>query len=181
MEQMGGKDSYIAKLDSMFSEGRYWHGNEPCHQIAFMFNYAGQPWKTQRAVRHIMDTEYHNTPGGLGGNDDAGQMSAWYVFAAMGFYPVCPGTPYYMLASPSFPSVTLQPEGGRLFTIQAKGASEQNIYIQRATLNGQPYSKNYIDHADIVKGGTLELEMGPEPNREWGSLSEDCPPEVIRR
>ena len=181
MEQMGGKDSYIAKLDSMFSEGRYWHGNEPCHQIAFMFNYAGQPWKTQRAVRHIMDTEYHNTPGGLGGNDDAGQMSAWYVFAAMGFYPVCPGTPYYMLASPSFPSVTLQPEGGRLFTIQAKGASEQNIYIQRATLNGQPYSKNYIDHADIVKGGTLELEMGPEPNQKWGSLSEDCPPEVIRR
>ena len=110
MEQMGGKDNYVAKLDSMFSEGRYWHGNEPCHQVAFMFNYAGQPWKTQRAVRHIMDTEYHNAPGGLAGNDDAGQMSAWYMFAAMGFYPVCPGTPYYMLASPSFSSVTLIPK-----------------------------------------------------------------------
>ena len=181
MEKMGGKDCYVAKLDSMFSEGRYWHGNEPCHQVAFMFNYAGQPWKTQRVVRHIMDTEYHNTPGGLAGNDDAGQMSAWYMFAAMGFYPVCPGTPYYMLASPSFPSITLCPEGGRPFTIQARGTSEQNIYIQRATLNGQPYLKNYLDHADIVKGGTLELEMGPEPNREWGSLPKDCPPEVIRR
>lgn len=179
MEQMGGKDNYVAKLDSMFSEGRYWHGNEPCHQVAFMFNYAGQPWKTQRAVRHIMDTEYHNAPGGLAGNDDAGQMSAWYMFAAMGFYPVCPGTPYYMLASPSFSSVTLCPHGGRPFTIKAEGASGKNIYIQRATLNGQPYTKNYLDHADIVEGGTLELEMGPEPNREWGSLLKDCPPDVM--
>lgn len=181
MEQMGGKDNYVAKLDSMFSEGRYWHGNEPCHQVAFMFNYAGQPWKTQRAVRHIMDTEYHNAPGGLAGNDDAGQMSAWYMFAAMGFYPVCPGTPYYMLASPSFSSVTLCPQGGRPFTIKAEGASGKNIYIQRAMLNGQPYTKNYLDHADIVEGGTLELEMGPEPNREWGSLLKDCPPDVMEK
>lgn len=181
MEQMGGKDNYVAKLDSMFSEGRYWHGNEPCHQVAFMFNYAGQPWKTQRAVRHIMDTEYHNAPGGLAGNDDAGQMSAWYMFAAMGFYPVCPGTPYYMLASPSFSSVTLCPHGGRPFTIKAEGASGKNIYIQRAMLNGQPYTKNYLDHADIVEGGTLELEMGPEPNREWGSLLKDCPPDVMEK
>lgn len=165
----------------MFSEGRYWHGNEPCHQVAFMFNYAGQPWKTQQVIRHIMDMEYHNTPGGLAGNDDAGQMSAWYMFAAMGFYPVCPGTPYYMLASPSFPSITLCPEGSQPFTIQARGASEQNIYIQRAKLNGQPYLKNYLDHADIVKGGTLELEMGPVPNQGWGCLPEDCSPEVIRR
>lgn len=181
MEQMGGKDNYVAKLDSMFSEGRYWHGNEPCHQVAFMFNYAGQPWKTQRAVRHIMDTEYHNAPGGLAGNDDAGQMSAWYMFAAMGFYSVCPGTPYYMLASPSFSSVTLCPQGGRPFTIKAEGASGKNIYIQRAMLNGQPYTKNYLDHADIVEGGTLELEMGPEPNREWGSLLKDCPPDVMEK
>ena len=180
MELMGGRENYAAKLDSMFSEGRYWHGNEPCHQVAFLFNYAGQPWKTQRAVRHIMDTEYHTAPGGLAGNDDAGQMSAWYMFAAMGFYPVCPGTPYYMLASPSFPSVTLCPEGGRPFTIKAKGASAKNIYIRRATLNGQPYTKNYLDHADIVKGGTLELEMGSEPNREWGSRPEDCPPNVMK-
>lgn len=179
MALMGGREVYAAKLDSMFTEGRYWHGNEPCHQVAFMFNYAGQPWKTQQAVRHILDTEYHNTPGGLAGNDDAGQMSAWYVFAAMGFYPVCPGTPYYMLASPSFPVVTLYPEGGRPFTVKAKGASARNIYIQRATLNGRPYTRNYLNHADIVQGGVLELEMGPEPNREWGSSPSDCPPEVM--
>lgn len=179
MALMGGREVYAAKLDSMFTEGRYWHGNEPCHQVAFMFNYAGQPWKTQQAVRHILDTEYHNTPGGLAGNDDAGQMSAWYVFAAMGFYPVCPGTPYYMLASPSFPVVTLCPEGGRPFTVKAKGASARNIYIQRATLNGRPYTRNYLNHADIVQGGVLELEMGPEPNREWGSSPSDCPPDVM--
>ncbi len=179
MKLMGGRERYAAKLDSMFTEGRYWHGNEPCHQVAFMFNYAGQPWKTQQAVRHILDTEYHNTPGGLAGNDDAGQMSAWYVFAAMGFYPVCPGTPYYMLASPSFPVVTLCSEGGRPFTVKAKGASARNIYIQRATLNGRPYTRNYLNHADIVQGGVLELEMGPEPNREWGSSPSDCPPEVM--
>ena len=179
MALMGGREVYAAKLDSMFTEGRYWHGNEPCHQVAFMFNYAGQPWKTQQAVRHILDTEYHNTPGGLAGNDDAGQMSAWYVFAAMGFYPVCPGTPYYMLASPSFPVVTLCPEGGRPFTVKAKGASARNIYIQRATLNGRPYTRNYLNHADIVQGGVLELEMVPEPNREWGSSPSDCPPDVM--
>ena len=180
MDRMGGKSNYVAKLDSMFSEGRYWHGNEPCHQVAFLFNYAGQPWKTQRAVRHIMDTEYHTAAGGLAGNDDAGQMSAWYMFAAMGFYPVCPGTPYYVLASPSFSSVTLCPEGGRSFTIKAKGASEKNIYIRRATLNGQPYTKNYLDHADIVRGGTLELEMESEPVHEWGSSEKDCPPDVMK-
>ena len=181
MELMGGREAYVSKLDSMFSERRYWHGNEPCHQVAFLFNYAGQPWKTQRAVRHIMRTEYGNVPGGLSGNDDAGQMSAWYVFAAMGLYPVCPGTPYYMIASPSFPEVTLRPEGGKPFTIRTSGGSEENIYIRRATLNGRPYTRNYISHADIVAGGTLELEMGPEPNKEWGSRPEDCPPDVMTK
>lgn len=170
MECMGGKDKYIAKLDSMFSEKRYWHGNEPCHQIAFMFNYAGQPWKTQREVRHIMETEYFNAPGGLSGNDDAGQMSAWYIFAAMGFYPVCPGTPYYMLASPSFPRMTINLENGKQFTIIAKGASCENIYIQTAKLNGKPYDKNYITHQDIMSGGLFEFTMGPEPNTTWGTF-----------
>lgn len=180
MECMGGKDKFISKLDSMFSEGRYWHGNEPCHQVAFMFNYAGQPWKTQRAVRHVMETEYLNAPGGLSGNDDAGQMSAWYMFAAMGFYPVCPGTPYYMLASPSFPSLTLNLENGNVFTVKAGNASEKNIYIQSATLNGQPYTRNYITHQDILNGGVMEFVMGPEPNKEWGARPEDCPPDVMK-
>lgn len=179
MECMGGKEKYIAKLDSMFSQQRYWHGNEPCHQVAFMFNYAGQPWKTQQAVRHIMQTEYMNTPGGLAGNDDAGQMSAWYLFAAMGFYPVCPGTPYYLIASPSFPSLTICPEGGKPFTIKAEGASEENIYIQSATLNGKPYTRNYLAHEDIVKGGVLVFQMGTEPNKTWGTLPEACPPDMM--
>lgn len=179
MECMGGKERYAAKLDSMFSERRYWHGNEPCHQVAYMFNYAGEPWKTQRAVRHIMETEYLNEPGGLSGNDDAGQMSAWYMFAAMGFYPVCPGTPYYMIASPSFPSFTLHPEGGKPFTVKAHNASEKNIYIQSATLNGKPYTRNYITHSDILEGGVMEFEMGAAPNKEWGARAEDCPPGLM--
>ncbi len=179
MALMGGREKYVAKLDSMFSQNRYWHGNEPCHQIAFMFNYAGQPWKTQKAVRHILDTEYLNLPGGLSGNDDAGQMSAWYVFAAMGFYPVCPGTPYYMLASPTFPLVAICPEGGETFTIHAINASAENIYIQSATLNGEPYTKNYLSHADIARGGMLELVMGNTPNTTWGAAADDCPPDVM--
>ena len=159
MECMGGKANYITKLDSMFSEQRYWHGNEPCHQVAFMFNFAGEPRKTQQAVRHIMETEYLNTPGGLSGNDDAGQMSAWYMFAAMGFYPVCPGTPYYQIASPSFPSLTLNLENGKTFTVKAINASKENIYIQSATLNGKPYTETFITHQDIMNGGVMEFVM----------------------
>ena len=179
MECMGGEEAYVAKLDSMFSQGRYWHGNEPCHQVAFMFNYARQPWKTQRAVRHILQTEYLDAPGGLSGNDDAGQMSAWYVFAALGFYPVCPGTPYYALASPSFQEAVLTLENGNTFRLLAPEASAENIYIQRVTLDGKPYTKNYITHEDILRGGTMEFEMGPEPVPGWGNKPEDCPPRAF--
>lgn len=178
MECMGGQDRFIAKLDSMFSQHRYWHGNEPCHQIAFLFNYAGEPWKTQAAVRHIMETEYLDAPGGLSGNDDAGQMSAWYVFAALGFYPVCPGTPYYVLASPSFDTATLHLENGKTFCLKAQNASRENIYIQRVTLNGKPYTHNFLRHEDIMKGGTMEFVMDKEPNTRWGVSPEDCPPRV---
>ncbi len=171
METMGGREAYATKLDSMFTERRYWHGNEPCHQVAWMFNYAGRPWRTQKEVRHIMDTEYFNTPGGLSGNDDAGQMSAWYIFAAMGFYPVCPGTPYYMIGSPSFPKATIHLENGKDFTIIARGTSPDNVYIQSARLNGKDYDRNYLNHFDIVNGGTFEVVMGPNPNYSWGSTS----------
>lgn len=178
MECMGGKDAFLGKLDSMFTQQLYWHGNEPCHQVAFLFNYAGQPWKTQREVRHIMDTEYLNAPGGLSGNDDAGQMSAWYVFAAMGFYPVCPGTPYFVLASPSFPRFAIKLENGKRFTVIAQGASPENIYVQSARFNGKPYTKNYITYEDIMSGGTFEFVMGSEPNKEWASSPESCPPSM---
>lgn len=172
--QMGGKDKYLAKLDSMFTEKLYWHGNEPCHQIPFMFNYAGQSWRTQEEVRHIIDTEYLDAPGGLSGNDDAGQMSAWYVFASLGFYPVCPATPYYMIASPAFEKAVINLENGKSFTLIARNASSKNIYIQSAKLNGKEYTKNYFSHDDIIKGGTLEFEMGQNPNKEWGSADKDC-------
>ncbi len=178
MEVMGGRENYTAKLDSMFSELRYWHGNEPCHQVAWMFNYAGEPWKTQRATRHVMTTEYLNSPGGLSGNDDAGQMSAWYMFAAMGFYPVCPGTPYYMIGSPSMQRLSIKLENGRTFTILAPEASDENIYVQSVTMNGIPYDRNYITHADIMSGATMVFTMGPHPNPAWGSSPESLPPAI---
>lgn len=176
MEAIGGREAYAAKLDSMFTHGRYWHGNEPCHQVAWLFNYAGQPWKTQQAVRHILDTEYLPVPGGLSGNDDAGQMSAWYVFGALGFYPVCPATPYYAIGSPVFPRAEIAVGNGRTFTIVAKGTSPENIYIQSATLNGKPYNKSYISHYDITGGGVLRFVMGPRPNPAWGT---ETPPDGL--
>ena len=179
IQAMGGKDVFSAKLDSMFSQQRYWHGNEPCHQIAYLFNYAGEPWKTQREVRHIMDTEYLNSPGGLSGNDDAGQMSAWYLFSALGFYPVCPGTPFYIIGSPSFEEVTLHLENGKQFTIKAKGASPENIYISSTRLNGKIYNKNYLSHSDIMNGGCLEFIMSNEPDKNWGSAKESLPVNLI--
>ncbi len=179
IQAMGGKDVFSAKLDSMFSQQRYWHGNEPCHQIAYLFNYAGEPWKTQREVRHIMDTEYLNSPGGLSGNDDAGQMSAWYLFSALGFYPVCPGTPYYIIGSPSFEEATLHLENGKQFTIKAKGASSENIYISSVKLNGKIYNKNYLSHSDIMNGGCLEFTMSNEPDKNWGSAKESLPVNLI--
>ena len=176
MEAMGGREEYAAKLDSMFTHGRYWHGNEPCHQVAWLFTYAGEPWKTQQAVRHILDTEYLPVPGGLSGNDDAGQMSAWYVFGALGFYPVCPATPYYAIGSPVFPRAEIAVGNGRTFTIEAEGTSPENIYIQSATLNGKPYNKSYISHSDITNGGVLRFVMGPRPNQTWGT---DTPPDGL--
>ena len=176
MEAMGGREAYAAKLDSMFTHGRYWHGNEPCHQVAWLFNYAGQPWKTQQAVRHILDTEYLPVPGGLSGNDDAGQMSAWYVFGALGFYPVCPATPYYAVGSPVFPRAEIAVGNGRTFTIEAEGTSPENIYIQSATLNGKPYNKSYTSHSDITGGGVLRFIMGPRPNPAWGT---ETPPDGL--
>ena len=125
-----------------------------------MFNYAGEPRKTQQAVREIMYTEYKETPSGLAGNDDAGQMSAWYIFSAMGFYPVCPGTTRYELASPSFDRVVITQENGRQFCIETENASPENIYIQRITRNGEPYDQTYIDHNDIVNGCTFRFSMG---------------------
>jgi len=164
MEAMGGKNMFIEKLDTLFEQNLYWHGNEPCHQIAYLYNEAGQPWKTQKYARYILDTEYGDSPGGLAGNDDAGQMSAWYVFSSLGFYPVCPGTPYYYIGTPTFERATIHLENGNTFTIIAPGASKENCYIESVTLNGKAYNDYKISHNDIMNGGTIEFKMTNIPN-----------------
>ena len=150
----------------MFDEGLYWHGNEPCHQVAYLYDAAGAPWKTQQRIHHILNTEYNDTPGGLSGNDDAGQMSAWYVFSAIGFYPVCPSTPYYYIGTPSFDKVTFNLENGKKFEIQAHGVGDKAFYIQKMLLNGKPMSGYQLSHDDILKGGNLEFWMGERPANE---------------
>ena len=135
VEVLGGPQKFEAKLDSMFTEGRYWHGNEPCHQIAYFYDFIGKREKTIERVAHILDTEYNDTPGGLSGNDDAGQMSAWYIFSSIGFYPVCPATDRYMLSAPRFQKITLHPDGGRPFVI---------------TPNTFPRDRHFMTHSEII-------------------------------
>ena len=135
VEALGGPQKFEAKLDSMFTEGRYWHGNEPCHQIAYLYDFIGKREKTIDRVAHILDTEYNDTPGGLSGNDDAGQMSAWYIFSSIGFYPVCPATDRYMLSAPRFQRITLHPDGGRPFVI---------------TPSSFPQDRHFITHSEII-------------------------------
>ena len=176
MECMGGRDNYVEKLDTLFYNKEYWHGNEPCHQIAYLYNYAGLPWKTQETVREVLLREYHPGSDGLSGNDDAGQMSAWYMFSALGFYPVCPASGYYVIGSPLFRKASLRMDDGKVFTIKAKHASAENKYIRGARLNGKRYNKNYISHEDIAKGGTLVFKMGRKPSKKWAASQESCPP-----
>lgn len=168
---MGGKQQFAAKLDENFAGGHYRHGNEPGHHYTYLYDYCGQPWKTQERVREAMTLNYQNAPDGLSGNDDCGQMSAWYIFSAMGFYPVTPGSPVYATGSPLFAkaSITLdKPYKKGIFTVIAKNASLKNKYIQSATLNGKPLKEPFISHADIVNGSTLVFVMGAQPNRKWG-------------
>ena len=183
MELTGGKERFAQKLDSMFTFhpaegdelpifstgmiGQYAHGNEPGHHVAYLFNKVGQPWKTQKYVAQIMHDLYTNTPAGLCGNEDCGQMSAWYVFSAMGFYPVDPVSGLYEIGTPMFPRMQLHLAGGKTFTVVARNVSRENIYIRSVKLNGAPYAKCYITHQQIMEGATLELEMGSEPGQVW--------------
>lgn len=176
--QMGGRERFLSRLDNFFEGGFYWHGNEPGHHITYLFAYAGEPWKTQKWVRAIINREYFTTPDGHCGNEDAGQMSAWLVFSMMGFYPVCPGMPYYVIGSPTFEKTVISLENGKTFTIEAKGASPKNIYIQSARLNGEAYDKSYLLHRDIMSGGTLSFVMGDTPNKEWASSPDAVPPSL---
>lgn len=162
---MGGTEAFISKLDTLFDNSLYWHGNEPCHQIAYLYNYVGAPHKTQQRVRHIMETEYAPLHDGLAGNDDAGQMSAWYIFSAMGFYPVCPGVPEYAIGSPCFDRLTIHNDNGTSFVIEAANASAENIYILSAKLNGKPLPTPFLQHSDITAGGKLTVTLGREVSR----------------
>ncbi len=179
IDLMGGREAFVAKLDSFFAGGFYAHDNEPSHHIAYLYAFAGAPWKTQARVRRALLDNYSDTPGGLSGNDDAGQMSAWYIFSAMGFYPVCPGTGQYILGSPIFRRVRIRLKGpwyaGEEFVVEAKNVSRQNQYIQRAWLNGEEWNRPWIPHSAIAGGGRLILEMGPEPNPAWGASSGAAP------
>ncbi|MGB4990625.1 MAG: GH92 family glycosyl hydrolase, partial [Pyrinomonadaceae bacterium] len=179
MELMGGREKFAAKLDELFSTkdkltgreqpditgliGQYAHGNEPSHHIPYLYNYAGQPWKTQKMVRHIMDDFYKNAPDGLIGNEDCGQMSAWYILSASGFYPVAPGSPVYAFGTPLFPEMKYRLENGRTFTIRAKNVSSKNHYIASANLNHSSYKKAFIAHDTVMKGGVLEFAMTDGP------------------
>lgn len=162
---LGGKKAFIEKLDGLFAAKLYEQGNEPSHHIAYLYNFAGAAWETQSRVREIMQTEFHATPDGLPGNDDAGQMSAWYVLSAMGFYPVCPGRPTYVFGSPIFSRVVIHLAEGKDFTLRADGVSDRSKYIQAVERNGQLYHRYEFSHQDIVQGATFTLHLGPEPNR----------------
>ncbi|MDR1406636.1 MAG: GH92 family glycosyl hydrolase [Tannerella sp.] len=176
-ELMGGREAAVADLDSMFARtpddmlwnNYYNHANEPVHHIPFLYNRLGEPWKTQRWSRFICEHAYRTGVEGLVGNEDVGQMSAWYVLAASGIHPVCPGETRYELTSPLFDRIVWNLPGGKVFTAEVSGNSPENVYIQSARLNGRPYNRCHIDYAEIVKGGKLELFMGNRPNREWGN------------
>jgi predicted alpha-1,2-mannosidase len=150
------------------------HGNEPCHHYAYLYNYAGQPWKSQELIHRIATEFYKAQPGGYIGNEDAGQMSAWYIFSAMGFYPVNPAGGIYVIGTPLLQEVSLNLENGRTFTMKAHGVSDTNKYIQAVKLNGKVHKNVWITHEDIIGGGRLEFEMGPKPSL-WGTHSEKVP------
>lgn len=197
VELSGGSTRFARRLDELFAAesgttgreqaditgliGQYAHGNEPSHHVAYLYNFAGRPWKTQARVRQIMDTFYAPRPDGLIGNEDCGQMSAWYVLSAAGLYQVAPGRPLYSIGTPLFEELRFNLESGKTFVVKARGVSSKNIYIQSARLNGRPYAKPYLTHADIMNGGEIVYEMGPTPNTSWGTREGRLTAAVIDR
>ena len=191
----GGKEQFIKKLDAMFKAnsettgrnqsdisgliGQYAHGNEPSHHMAYLYDYAGQPWKTQELVHKICFELYSSSRDGLCGNEDCGQMSSWYVLSAMGFYPVTPGSGIYAMGTPLFPRITLRLENGKQFVIRADDVNKGNFYVQSAKLNGIPHAASFISHQEIMKGGELIFSMGSRPDKSWGSGEGDIPVSAI--
>ena len=198
IQLFGSREAFNEKLDRLFAEqygtskwhfldqfpdatglvGLYAQGNEPSFHIAYLYDFSGQPWKTQRRVRQMMDLWYGDGPMGIPGDDDGGETSSWYVLSAMGFYPVCPGSPVYEIGSPIFDKTTVRMGNGKEFTIVAHHVSARNKYIESATLNGQPLDRPWFRHTDVANGGTLTLEMGDTPNTSWGSAPQEAPPSM---
>ena len=199
MNLMGGRQKFVTKLDSVFTippvydetyygsviheiremqianMGQYAHGNQPIQHMIYLYNYAGKPWKTQYWLREVMNRLYLPTPDGYCGDEDNGQTSAWYVFTAMGFYPVCPGTDQYVIGAPLFKKITVSLENGKQIIINATNNSEQNRYINGLKFNDKPYTKNWLSHQELVQGAVLDFDMSPTPNRQRGTKPEDFP------
>ena len=177
-------DQFFVNNDSMGEEasaditgliGQYAHGNEPSHHITYMYAYAGQQWKTAEKVRYIMDEFYKDTPDGIIGNEDCGQMSAWYVLSSMGFYQMNPSDGVFVFGSPRFDKMSVKVRDGKSFTVEAENNTKENIYIQKVFLNGKPYKKTYITYEDIMNGSTLKFVMGKRPNKSFGKAMTDRP------
>ncbi len=195
---VGGRTNFLTKLDTFFNTpyhpkgiardvtgiiGLYCQGNQPDQQVAYYYDYAGQPWKTQELVRKILALMYGSDKYGLAypGMDDQGSTSSWYVFSAMGFYTVDPSSPDYIIGSPLFDEVKIHLGNGKDLIIQAKNNSDKNLYIQSATLNGQPWNKPWFSHADIANGGKFIFQMGSKPNPKWGSAPDAAPPSMSKQ
>jgi predicted alpha-1,2-mannosidase len=193
---MGGKGYLVSRLDTLFTLpskvsgsnasgdisgliGQYAHGNEPSHHTAYMYSYLGQPWKTQKYIHQILNEKYNNTPDGICGNEDTGQMSAWYVLSSIGFYPVRHGDGTYIIGSPSYKKVSINLPEGKQLILTTNNLSSANIYIQSVTIDGKPYNKAYFQHNDLMQGGKIVFEMGSEPNSCWGTDEVNLPPSMI--
>lgn len=191
IELLGGNENFSDRLDDFFTMsptislpkyvgvvgtiGQYVHGNQPSHHVAYSYNYAQKPWKTQEMARKVMEQLYRSGPGGICGNEDMGSLSSWYVLSAMGIYPVTPGNTQYAIGSPLFQETKIDLGAGKNFSVIAKNNSKENIYIQSASLNGEDFNRSWIDHSEIMNGGTLEFVMGPQPNKQWASSPEATP------
>lgn len=193
----GGSDKLLARLDEVFNAkvdpsifehmeditgliGWYAHGNEPSHHVAYLYSYAGQPWRTQARLKQIMDTQYADRPDGLAGNDDVGQMSAWYVFTALGFYPVAPGSGEYILGRPFLAKTAMRLPNGKTFTIVAEGLDDKHTYVGNVSLNGKPLQRTFLRHDEILAGGELRFSMQAEPNTAWPGQGAQAPYSMSR-
>jgi predicted alpha-1,2-mannosidase len=188
ISMLGGDMGLQNKIDMMFDAkvdekvyahmedisgliGHYAHGNEPSHHVAYLYNYAGAPWKTQKRLTQVVASQYNTTPAGLSGNDDLGQMSAWLAFTALGFYPVAPGSNEYVIGRPFLDKAVMNLPNGKHFTIRAVGLSAENTYVAGVTLNGKPLAQTFLRHDQITAGGELVFTMSNQPNTDWGKAA----------